>query len=101
MAAALHRLRLLARLDELIVRLEVRLSERRMEPEDGAAAGADMARLRGRARLAERRLALLDGRRRAILAGLNGLPPPSPAADQRAARGPRRGRAASPRAPRP
>jgi hypothetical protein len=91
MAAALHRLRLLARLDELIVRLEVRLSERRMEPEDGAAAGADMARLRGRARLAERRLALLDGRWRVLLTGVNGSASPGLAPGQRAARGSRRG----------
>jgi hypothetical protein len=71
-AAALYCLGRLARLDELIVRLEVQLSECRMELEGCGAEEPDAARLRERARLAEGRLALLDGQRRAILAGLNG-----------------------------
>jgi hypothetical protein len=92
-AALLHRLRALARLDGLIARLEVRLSECRMELEGYGAEEPEAARprARARARLAERRLALLDGRRRALLAGLNGSASPGPAADGRGARGSRRG----------
>ena len=90
-AAALYRLGRLARLDELIVRLEVRLSECRMELEGYGAEEPDAARLRERARLAEGRLALLDGQRRAILAGLNGSTSLGPVADGRGARGPWRG----------
>ncbi len=90
-AVALHRLRRLVRLDGLIVRLEVRLSECRMELEGGEAGEREVALLRARARLAERRLALLDGLRRALLAGLNGSASPGRAADGRRARGSWRG----------
>ena len=91
-AAALPRLRRLARLDELIVRLEVRLSEYCMELEGcEGKEGWEAARLRARARLAERGLARLDERRRALLAGLDGPAASGPAADERGVRGPRRG----------
>jgi hypothetical protein len=90
-AALLHRLRALARLDGLIARLEVRLSESRMELEGYGAEEPDAARPRARARLAEGLLALLDGRHRALLAGLNGPASPGPAADGRGARGSGRG----------